>query len=145
MLQSCISSFNCINTKILINFDGRSLKQNKVTFTNKQLVNIYIVYEINLWQYTQGADFTLGSSLFGVVTLTNNADPDIYSYSGYGIGFDACGRFSFSDGSWFDKNVIIFSTDMGSSVRTDNKNKDIMILGKGPTDGLEDTTLTAEK
>ena len=33
---------------------------------------------------------------------------------------------------------------MSSSVHTDNKNKDILILGKGPTQGLDDTTLTAE-
>ena len=31
------------------------------------------------------------------------------------------------------KNVIIFGADMGSSVHTDNKNKDILILGEGPT------------
>ena len=42
------------------------------------------------------------------------------------------------------KNVVIFGTDMSSSVHTDNKNKDILILGKGPTQGLDDTTLTAE-
>ena len=29
-------------------------------------------------------------------------------------------------------------------MHTDNKNKDILILGKGPTQGLGDTTLTAE-
>ena len=33
--------------------------------------------------------------LFGVVTLTKNADIDKYGYSGYGIGFDRKGRFSF--------------------------------------------------
>ena len=33
---------------------------------------------------------------------------------------------------------------MSSSVRVDNKKKDILILGKGPTQGLEHT-LTAEK
>ena len=31
------------------------------------------------------------------------------------------------------KNVIIFGADMSSSVHTDNKNKDILILGEGPT------------
>ena len=31
---------------------------------------------------------------------------------------------------------------MGSSVHIDNKNKDILILGKGPIQGLDDTTLT---
>ena len=42
------------------------------------------------------------------------------------------------------KNVNIFGADMSSSVYIDNKNKDILILGEGPTQGLDDTTLTAE-
>ena len=33
---------------------------------------------------------------------------------------------------------------MSSSVHIDNKNKDILILGERPTQGLDDTTLTAE-
>ena len=33
---------------------------------------------------------------------------------------------------------------MSSSVHIDNKGKDIIILGEGPTQGLDDTTLTAE-
>ena len=33
---------------------------------------------------------------------------------------------------------------MSSSVRIDNKNKDILIIGEGPTQGLNDTTLTAQ-
>ena len=42
------------------------------------------------------------------------------------------------------KNVIIFGADMSSSVHIDNKRKYILILGEGPTQGLDDTTLTAE-
>ena len=34
--------------------------------------------------------------------------------------------------------------DMSSSVHIDNKNKDILILGEGQTQGLDDTRLTAE-
>ena len=34
---------------------------------------------------------------------------------------------------------------MSSSVHVDNRKKDVLILGKGPTDGLDNTTLTAEK
>ena len=41
------------------------------------------------------------------------------------------------------KNVIIFEADMSSSVNID-KGKDILILGKGPTQGLDNITLTAE-
>ena len=42
------------------------------------------------------------------------------------------------------KNIITFGADVSSSVHIDNKNKDILILGEGPTQGLDDTTLTAK-
>ena len=42
------------------------------------------------------------------------------------------------------KNVITFGVNMCSSMYIDNNKKDILILGKGPTQGLNDTTLTAK-
>ena len=42
------------------------------------------------------------------------------------------------------KNVIKFGANMSSSVHIDNKWIDILILGEGPTQRLDDTTLTAE-
>ena len=42
------------------------------------------------------------------------------------------------------KNVIIFEGDMSSSVHIDNRKKDISIFGKGPTQRLDDTMLTAK-
>ena len=42
------------------------------------------------------------------------------------------------------KNAIIFEVDMSSSVPINNKKKDILMIGKGLTQGLDDTTLTAE-
>ena len=52
------------------------------------MLNFYIVYEINLWPLNLDSNFALLNSLFADVKLTKNADPDQYSYSGYGIGFD---------------------------------------------------------
>ena len=87
-------------------------------------------------------DFTtLSYCLFGSVKLTKNTDTDKYKYSGYGIGFDSRSEFLFTDGS-SGKNVIILRADMSSSLHIDNKGADI--LGEGPTQGLDDTTLTAE-
>ena len=63
--------------------------------------------------------------------------------SGYGIGFDRRSSFSFPSGG-FGQNVLIFGADMTSSIHVDNKKKDILVLGRGPTPGLE-STLTAEK
>ena len=42
------------------------------------------------------------------------------------------------------KNVITFGDDMSSSVHIDDKVKVILILGKVPTQELDDTTLTVE-
>ena len=64
-------------------------------------------------------------------------------YSGYGSRFDRRESFSFPGGG-FGQNVIIFGADMSSSAHIDNKKKDILVLGIGPTQGLEHT-LTAEK
>ena len=79
---------------------------------------------------------------FGAVTLTRNADIDKYGYSGYGIGFDRRSSFSFVGGG-FGPNILIFGADMSSSTKINNKKKDILVLGKGPTQGLEHM-LTAE-
>ena len=59
------------------------------------------------------------------------------------MGFNFRLEFSFTDGS-MGKNVTIFGADMSPSAHVDDKNKDILILGEGPTQGLDDTTLTAE-
>ena len=88
-------------------------------------------------------DPSLKNSLFGAVTLTKHININKYGYSGYEIGFDRKSRFSFPGGG-FGQNVIIFGKNMSSSVYVDNKKKDILILRKGPTQGLEHT-LTAEK
>ena len=40
--------------------------------------------------------------------------------------------------------MLIFGTDMSISIHTDNNKKDILVLGRGTTQGLE-STLTAEK
>ena len=42
------------------------------------------------------------------------------------------------------KNAIIFGVDMSLSVHIDDKKKDILILSKGLTQGLDYTMLTAE-
>ena len=103
---------------------------------------MYIVYELDA-SSSNDNDPTLKNSLFGSVTLTKNKDIEKYGYSGYGTGFDRRGRFSFPGGG-FGQNVIIFGVDMSSSIQIDNKRKDILILGVGPTQGLEHT-LTPEE
>lgn len=47
-------------------------------------------------------------------------------------------------GDGYFKNTIIFGVDDSSVVHADNRIKDILNLGKGQTDRLDDTAITAE-
>ena len=80
--------------------------------------------------------------MFGAVKLTKNADPDKYKYSAYDIGFDSLSQYAFTDGSM--GKIVVFGADMSSYVYVVNKGKDILILGEGPTQGLDYTILTLE-
>ena len=118
------------------------MKQDKFAFSHGKVVKIYVIYEIsksiNISDYQ-----TLENFLFGAVTLTKNADINKYKYSGYGVGFDTHGSFSFPS-TGLGQNVMIFEVDMSSSTKIDNRKKDILILSKGPRQRLEHT-LSVEK
>ena len=58
------------------------------------------------------------------------------------IELDLTGSFSFPRRR-FGQNVLIFGVDMSFSTHIDIKKKTILVLGIGPTQGLEHT-LTAE-
>ena len=124
-----------------MDFRGICLKRDKITFTHGKIVNICTVYELHKIYIKTSP--SLINCLFGAVSLTKTADIDKYKYSGYGIGFDRGSVYSVGDG--FGRNVIIFGVDMSSSVHVDNKGKDILILGKGPTQGLGEHYLITEK
>ena len=145
---SVTPDLNYYGTRIRAGFYGGCLKQEKVTFNQGKVVNIYIVYEtvriVNLSKHSSNDNYpTLENALFGPVSLTKNADIDKYKYSGYGIEFDRKGSFSFP-GAGLGKNVIIFGVDMSSSTNIDNRKKDILIFVKGSTQELEHT-LSVEK
>ena len=79
--------------KIRVKFTGSCLKQwNRISYTHKTIVNIYIVYELGASALNDN-DPSIENCLFGSVILTKNADIDKYGYPGYGIGFDSRGSF----------------------------------------------------
>ena len=75
--------------------------------------------------------------------LSKNAHPDKYCYSGYGTGFDSRSLFSYPCFNW-GKNVITFWVNNSSLVYIDKKEKDILVLAEGLTQGLDGTTKKAE-
>ena len=125
-----------------MNFNGHCLMKNNNSIP-KKVINLHISYKLGPQLRNLNTDFALSNCLFGSVKLNKNTDLDKYKYTGYDIGFDSRLEFLFTDGS-YGKNIINFGDDMSSSVHVDNKGKDISILGEGPTQGLDDITLTAQ-
>ena len=140
--NSLAPALSYYGTKTRVKFTGSCLKQPKISYTHGKVVNIYIVYELGAFS-SHVNDLTLKNCLFGAVTLNKTADIHKYGYSGYGIEFDRRGSFPFPGGG-FGQDVLIFEVDMSFSAHIDNKKKDILVLGIGPTQRLKHT-LTAEK
>ena len=65
-----------INSKIRLRFAGSCLKQDKATFTPNIVVNLYIVYELNILSQDLNNKFTLKDSLFGSAKITKNISKD---------------------------------------------------------------------
>ena len=140
--NSLTPELNYYGTKTRVKFTESCLKESSHIFTHKKIVNIYIVYELAA-SSSHTSDPIIKNCLFAAVTLTKNAGIEKYKCSGCGIGFDRRSIFSFLIGG-FDQNVLILGADMSSSIHVNNKRKYILVLGRGPTQGLE-STLTTEK
>ena len=50
-------------------------------FLHKNVVNLYIIYELDTRSRDSNTDSTLGNNLFGSVKSIKNADPDKYGSS----------------------------------------------------------------
>ena len=76
---------NYVFKKTRVKFDASSLKQNRITFSHRNTVNIYIVYEINLLDRGYDDYPVLENYIFGAIELIKNAHTYKYKYSGCGI------------------------------------------------------------
>ena len=77
-------------SRLRLRLGGSHLKQEDTTLsTPNSVANLFIAWELNIWSRDLDTNFTLKDCLFGTLKPTKNADPDKYSYSGYGTGFDS--------------------------------------------------------
>ena len=130
------------NGKLNVSLNGNLIKQTKVTYNHGRIVNIYSTYKLQK-RSNDDPDMTLVNSLFGTIKITQNVVTSKYSYSGYGIGVDGKDSFSHTKGG-NAKNVIIFEADLSSSVHTNNRKNNILVLGKDFTQGINGATIYAE-
>ena len=83
--------------------------------------NYKITPELSFFGTKTTAEFNRSCLNQDKISLTKNTDMDQCKYSGYGIGFDRQGEFSFGNG--LGRNCIIFGADLSSSSHANNKKK----------------------
>ena len=76
-------------TKIKRDKDPLAVEQNNYL---SKTVNVYIIYDLDVWPKVPLRNFTLKTCLFGATNTIKNSDKENYVYSGYGIGFDGKGE-----------------------------------------------------
>ena len=86
--------------KIAVEFERSFFKQEKNIIKYRNVVNFFIDCELNTYLRDLNTRFTLDDCLFWAAKLTENAGPDNYRYTGWGIGFDTCSHFSLLNGEW---------------------------------------------
>ena len=100
---------------------------------------------------TRDDTFTVQNALLGAMEITEKADTSKYNYKWYGICFDERGTFGHTiregnfDHTTNARNVLSFGADMSFSVHATNRANNIYVMGKAFVQGINDTTIYAEK
>ena len=142
-----------VDGRMYVYLTGNHFQQNKVIIPNdNNVINIYCVYELQQISFLRDTSFTIQNALFGAMQIikdpTNNSNNN---YKGYGLCFDERSNFSYTitqDGrqrTSNGKNVLIFGADVSSSIHATNRANHIYCFGEGLTQGINDTTIYAEK
>ena len=133
------------NGRMYVYLNANHFQQNKeIIPNNNNVINIYYIYQIEPISTSRDGTFTVQNALFGAMQITKNADTSKYKYKGYGICFYEGGSFSKGNIS-NSKNVLIFGVDESSLVHANNKANNIYVMGDLFVQGINDTTLYAEK
>ena len=116
--------------RLYVYLQGNHFQQNNVLTSNndhvlnKNVVNIYIVYKLDLLASTRDKSFTIQNALFGAMQITKNAtDNSKINYKGYSICFEERSEFghTITEGgralTTDARNVLIFGADMSFSTR----------------------------
>ena len=108
-----------------------------------KIVNVYIVYDVDVWPRNPTNNFKFRNCLFGATNVAKNSYKEKYVYKGYGITFDSTAWWSFGNGT--ARNAIDFDVDNSLSSHVDNRKNNFLILGLGPTFGINRSFGSPEK
>ena len=108
-----------------------------------KIVNVYIVYDLDAWPRSPTNNFKFKNCFFRETSIVKNSDKEKYVCSAYAIRFDSTGSWSFDKD--FARNVIIFDADNSLSSHSDNRQNNFLLLGEGPTYGINGSFGSPEK
>ena len=134
------------NGRMSVRLEGAHFKQMRLLRPNNDnIVNIYIVYLIDPIDNSRNTDYTVQNALFGGVEITKDAtDTSKHKYEGCGICFHEGGMFRMGNIN-NGRNVLIFGVHENSVIHSNNTANNIFMMGDGFVQGINDTTLYAEK
>ena len=128
--------------KVGIKFDKHRLAVEQNNYTNK-IVNAYIAYDLDAWLGNPTNSFKFKNCSFGATTIAKNSNIEEWVYNGYGIVLDRAGSWNF--GNDFPLNAVIFGVNNSSSSHADSHKNNFLVLGEGPTYGINGSYDLAEK
>ena len=136
-----------------VHLNGNHFQQNVAGIpNNNNVINIYCVYKLDPLASTRDKSYTIQNALFGAMQITKDAtDYDKNDCKRYGICFDERSEFghTITEGgnahTTDARNVLTFGADMTFSVQATNRANHISLIGTGLTQGINDTTIYAEK
>ena len=138
------------NERTYVYLQGSHFQQNKVIIRNNyNVINIYVVYKFDPIASSRDTTFTIQNALFGAMQITKNSNTSKYDYKGYGICFDEGNQFrhTITEGGFAHTTNArnVFEADMSFSVHAPNRANHIYVMGKEFVQGINDTTIYAEK
>ena len=122
------------NSKIAVRFDRNCLKQDKVSFTHTNVVNVLIAYKLDLRSRDLGINFTLKDCFSELLTWLRTV-----------IHINILFHLF-----WFQTSILVKMLlflvwiIVYQHIKENKKNNEILVIGEGLTQGLNNNTITAK-
>ena len=118
-----------------------------LTLIKKIVIKILKLKLLIIWESQNMKTFfqkaTFNFKVKNCLFIVKNSYKEKWVYSGYGITCDGVGSWSF--GNDFARNILIFCVDNSSSSHADDCQSNFLIIGKGPTFGVNESFGSQEK
>ena len=108
-----------------------------------KIVNVHIAYDLDAWPINPTINFKFENSLFGATSIVKNSNKEKYVCKGYVINFDSAGLWNFNND--IANNITNFGVDNSSPSHADNHKNNFLVLGEGPTFGINESFGLPEK